>query len=168
MVFPIDDLLVNADDLDGAVTASFGPDVSVVSQHRVGGGCVNETSVAILSNGVSVFVKRNDPGHTGLFEEEARGLRALRSAEALLVPDPMVIVVGARTQILILEYIETGARRSDYAELFGVGASPHCIDRCETNRVDSTRTTISVQLPRSTVGTTTGFDSSVRNDSDFR
>lgn len=119
MMFPIDDLRVKSADLDGAISEVNGPQVRIVSQRRVGGGSINDTSVVNLSNGVSLFVKRNNSRYTGLFEEEARGLRALRSAGALLVPRPIGLVAGLHAQILLMEYIESGTRRSDYAELFG-------------------------------------------------
>nr|MDA3950442.1 hypothetical protein [Spirochaeta sp.] len=68
--FSVDDLFLNAGDPDAAVTALFGADVSIRRRHGVSGGSINRAEMLELSNGESVFLKRNSDRHERLFEEE--------------------------------------------------------------------------------------------------
>lgn len=119
MAFPIDDLLIDGENEHDAIAARFGPGVDISDRRSVGGGSINETSVVELSNGTTLFLKRNSATHRRLFEEEARGLRALTVDGGPRVPQPIALVLGSREQVLLMEYIDQGRRGSGYAAEFG-------------------------------------------------
>ena len=97
----------------------FGDNVSIEEKHGVGGGCINQTSLLLLSDGRKVFLKENSLGYPELFSSESAGLSALRSADGPRVPEPYAVGRGSNSQFLLLEYIEPGRKSSDFWEVFG-------------------------------------------------
>lgn len=87
-----------------------------VNVSALGGGCIADAAVASFGDGSRVFVKRAslDPR---MFECEAEGLRALRAADALRVPE----VLAVSEEALVMEYIEPGHRKGDFFADFGRG-----------------------------------------------
>jgi fructosamine-3-kinase len=80
----------------------------------VGGGCIARACTAEFVDGSTVFVKTFSQ-QPGLFEAEAEGLKALRGAEAIRVPQ----VLAVETDGLVLEWIREGPRKKGFAENFG-------------------------------------------------
>jgi fructosamine-3-kinase len=80
----------------------------------VGGGCIAEAAVAVFADGSKVFVKRA-AAQPGMFEAEAAGLKALASAGAIRVPEPLAVSPEA----LVLELIEPAPRKPGFAADFG-------------------------------------------------
>jgi fructosamine-3-kinase len=76
--------------------------VSVKNISSVGGGCIADSRRVELSDGRLCFLKTGEQ-HKGMFTKEANGLRELRKAKAVRVPE--VLYVG--DNILLLEYIES-------------------------------------------------------------
>lgn len=97
----------------------FGEAVSIEEKRGVGGGCINQTSVLLLSDGRKVFLKENSLAYTGLFPTERAGLIALRTDEGPRAPEVYAAGRGTDTQFLLLEYIETGRKTRDFWEVFG-------------------------------------------------
>lgn len=119
-MYCIADLRTQATDLASAITERFGSAVGVVHEQAIGGGSISAASVATLSDGTRVLLKRNRAAHAGLFEEEARGLRALQqSPDGPRVPHPLALVITPSQQILLMEYIEPGPRAPDYSSTLG-------------------------------------------------
>ena len=102
------------------VSAAFGGDVSITGEQGVGGGCINETAILLLSNGKKAFIKRNRRAGLDLFEKEAAGLEALEEVDGG-VRVPRVLGYGGEKScaFLILEYLEPAGRRKDFWEIFG-------------------------------------------------
>jgi len=84
---------------------------AVQSSSDVGGGCIAAATKVELADGRSVFVKTGGDQ----FLQEANGLRELRRAEAIRIPE----VVHAESDLLILEHIETGRPPADFMTSFG-------------------------------------------------
>ena len=61
----------------------------IVQATPVSGGCINNGSRIQTNSGRILFLKWNPSGPPGMFEAEADGLRALRGANALRVPEPI-------------------------------------------------------------------------------
>lgn len=102
-----------------AVKAIFGSHVTIVSQHFVGGGSINRTSVLQLNDGSRVFLKENGPRPAGMFRAEARGLTILHAAEGPYVPEPLAVYQNEAYQYLLLEYIESSPESPGFWERFG-------------------------------------------------
>ncbi len=81
------------------------------------GGDVNEAYRAELVLGPPLFVKTMSSAPPHLYEREAEGLRWLRDASGLRVPE----VVLASQEYLVLEWIASGARAPDFEEQLGRG-----------------------------------------------
>ena len=85
-----------------------------VNLAAVGGGCIAQARIATFADGYRVFVKTAQ-GMTGMFACEAEGLAALAAADAIRIPE--VLLVGEEG--LVLEAIGTGSRPPDFFETFG-------------------------------------------------
>ena len=83
----------------------------------VGGGCIGHAQRVTLADGRRVFVKLYDDAGE-MVEAEAHGLRWLRAANAIRVPE--VLAVGdAEAPFLALEWLEPAARTDDFDERLG-------------------------------------------------
>jgi fructosamine-3-kinase len=88
----------------------------------VAGGCINHGARVADRAGNAYFLKWNASAPPGLFEAEAEGLRALREAEALRIPEPLAVGSGAGSPSwLLMEYVHPGSPASDYEERLGRG-----------------------------------------------
>lgn len=80
---------------------------SPVARHTpVGGGCIADARRVELVDGRVVFVKSGAALPAGLLDVEADGLRWLRGARAIGVPE--VLATAADPPLLVLEWIEPG------------------------------------------------------------
>lgn len=85
------------------------------------GGCINHGGKLTTSGGV-YFLKWNDlETFPAMFGAEAKGLRLLRDAGALVVPEVIYVGYAGAHQFLMLEYVESVHRGRDYWEQFGRG-----------------------------------------------
>lgn len=97
------------------VTDALG--VGVVSVTRLGGGDVARSSRVELADGRTVFAKTKAGAAPEFFDTEARGLGWLREANALPVPE--VLVVSTDPPALVLEWIDEAHGRPDSDAAFG-------------------------------------------------
>jgi fructosamine-3-kinase len=107
------------EDLLQKVKELFGDSVEIREKRGVGGGCINQASLLILSDGGKVFLKENSRSYSNLFGAEAAGLTALASEAGPAVPRPLAFGEVGDRQYLLLEYIEPGPKRPDFWEDFG-------------------------------------------------
>lgn len=85
------------------------------------GGCINHGGKVVTSTG-SYFLKWNDlKKFPGMFVAEARGLRLLRGAGAVSVPEVIHVGDAGVFQFLLLEHIEAARQTPKYWEHFGIG-----------------------------------------------
>jgi fructosamine-3-kinase len=103
------------DALAQALTAT-GDLTPIRSIDRIGRGDINEAA-RVVTERDRYFVKWNLHPLPRMFEVEARGLRLLKSADAVRVPD--VIALLDQPSGLILEWIESRASKSDVSEALG-------------------------------------------------
>ncbi len=113
--------LVRAESLNQAVAEIFGAQVRIDGQRPVYGGDINESRRLELSDGSSLFMKSNRITNLGFFEEEAKGLSALRQTGTIGVPQVLGIgtIENLGKSFLMLEYLEAAPRVSGYWEIFG-------------------------------------------------
>jgi protein-ribulosamine 3-kinase len=108
-----------ATSLEGAIATIRGDAIRVRSEQRAAGGSINDARVLELSDGSKLFLKCNTTEHTGLFEEEARGLLALGAARGPRVPQPLALFSDGARQYLLMEHIESGRQPRDFFDDFG-------------------------------------------------
>ena len=113
--------IMTANSLDQAITTLFGENLHIVSRRPVHGGDINESYCLSLSDGTSVFMKCNTLKNLPFFEAEAKGLEALRSANAVGVPQALALGADKtqRMSFLLMEYLAPAARLTRYWEIFG-------------------------------------------------
>lgn len=106
-----------------AVTAKlselFNKPIELISTSPVGGGDINEAYRVETSEG-DFFVKKNSASRfPQMFQKEALGLALLAGTNEIPVPD--VITPGEKDNVafLILKFIETGSKSTDFWEDFG-------------------------------------------------
>lgn len=86
-----------------------------------GGGCINESGRLHTSCG-ELFLKWNDrTRYPDMFEREADGLKLLREAMALQVPEVVCVGNTNAHQYLLLGYIASASRSASYWEDLGRG-----------------------------------------------
>ncbi|MEM8705006.1 MAG: fructosamine kinase family protein [Actinomycetota bacterium] len=139
------------DGLRDRITGVVGP---IASVRRQGGGDFAEAFVVDLADGGRVFAKTHRRPPEGFFTTEAFGLRWLREADSLPVPD-VLAVFDDDPACLVLEWIEEGGRGDDasfgrqLARLHDAGAPAF-------GRTDG-RTTGSLALPNDPCDTWSEF-----------
>ena len=99
----------------------FGSRVHAESVKTAGGGCINTCYAVSLSNGITIFVKENTSSFTGLFKAESKGLKELGQAGGPKVPRVLHYRDDGKTQLLFLEYLESGPKPKGFYEHFGRG-----------------------------------------------
>jgi fructosamine-3-kinase len=67
-----------------------GQDVRISTFSHLGGGCINQAHRIELTTGERYFVKWSNNAPSDIFEKEAYGLRVLKNATSLRVPEPIV------------------------------------------------------------------------------
>jgi len=88
----------------------------------VGGGCINNGSRIQTDTGATLFLKWNLSGPPGMFEAEADGLRALRRADALRVPEPIDWHDHSSGESwLLLEHVSRGSASQETDAQLGHG-----------------------------------------------
>jgi fructosamine-3-kinase len=85
----------------------------VTSIISLGGGCIGNAVKVTVENGTSYFVKNY--ANKKMHEAEANGLNELKTANAIRIPR----VVKFNDNFLILEFIESAPKCSDFSEKFG-------------------------------------------------
>jgi fructosamine-3-kinase len=96
-----------------AVGSALGATVAAVE--RVGGGCISDASKVTLADGRTVFAKSSARLPAGLLEVEAEGLAWLGEAAGVPVPG----LVALTDEVLVLDWVEPGARSPATDELLG-------------------------------------------------
>lgn len=87
----------------------------IVSSRSVGGGCINDAQTITTSDNKQFFLKLNFNSAKDMFFKEANGLRELKKAAAIRVPE--VILVD--TNFILLEQINPGRKSKTFDEDFG-------------------------------------------------
>ena len=93
----------------------------VTDMTRLGGGDVAESYRVELDDGRRAFAKTHHAPPPGFFTTEAAGLRWLRAADALAVPDVLAVHDGGdgRPPMLVLEWIDGEGRGRPDEAAFG-------------------------------------------------
>lgn len=111
--------------MNEATRAAIGRQLAsvVAASEGRGGGDINDAFRLTLTDGRSVFAKTNTRAAPTFFRAEAHGIAWLAEARVLRLPEVLGVGTGddGATPFLLLEWIEPGARASDFDERLGVG-----------------------------------------------
>ena len=86
----------------------------------VGGGSINRSYRLTTLDGTDLMLKTNDKSGLDMFAAEREGLLAIRAAESIRVPEPLLVSVGGDKSFLVLEYIEMGQKTPAANEACGI------------------------------------------------
>jgi len=86
----------------------------IVSKTSIGGGCIANACVIITESGNKYFVKSYG-SNKEILRNEANGLKELAKAEAIRVPEVIIL----DDDFLLLEFIGQGRRSKNFSEEFG-------------------------------------------------
>lgn len=101
----------------------FGKSVAIQRTDRVMGGDINKSYALTLNTGDTVFMKANEKEKAASFTAEAAGLFAI--AQTGTIRTPKILCAGTDDgeevgySFLLMEYINSGEKRSDYWEVLG-------------------------------------------------
>lgn len=87
----------------------------LTSASSIGGGCIADSKLIQTESGKKYFLKTHS-GAIGIFFKEANGLTELSKANSIRIPKVML----AEEDFLLLEYIETGGKKNNFFENFGI------------------------------------------------
>lgn len=101
----------------------FGKSVAIQRTDRVMGGDINKSYALTLNTGDTIFMKANEKEKAVSFTAEAAGLFAI--AQTGTIRTPKILCAGTDDgeevgySFLLMEYINSGEKRSDYWEVLG-------------------------------------------------
>lgn len=108
--------MLQAGSLQEGLRQLFGNDASIAASSPVSGGCIHDGKRLELSNGLVLFCKRNSSADHRIFQAEHSGLLCLRSialrSNGPHVPRVYAELIVPGDQFLLMEWIETGSRKS--------------------------------------------------------
>ena len=103
----------------GRLSEKLEKEVLFQKSDPVGGGCINNTEKIETSSG-NFFLKYNDAKQfPGMFDAEAKGLKLLREANEIFVPEVICLGEERDESFLVLELVRSGRRQRNFFEDFG-------------------------------------------------
>ncbi|MBQ9207762.1 MAG: fructosamine kinase family protein [Treponema sp.] len=108
--------------LASALVSLFGSSVAIARTDRVSGGDINKSYALTLNTGDRIFMKANAKENAAFFTAEATGLSAIAATGA--IGTPRILCTGTDDgeevgySFLLLSYVESGKKRTDYWETF--------------------------------------------------
>lgn len=93
--------------VEKAISQATGESFLIDERVPVGGGCIN-SAFRLTGEGQSYFVKANDEHMRHMFDAEYAGLLELHNAQAIRVPQPIVVGESKGQAWLVLENMELG------------------------------------------------------------
>jgi fructosamine-3-kinase len=92
---------------------------SVKAFHPASGGCINHGGELVTTAG-SYFLKWNDrQRYPQMFEKESKGLRLLKAANCIDVPEVVHVGESGDLQFIIMSFVKSGRRVKNYWLLLG-------------------------------------------------
>lgn len=106
-----------------ALVSLFGTSVAIQQTDRISGGDINKAYAVTLNTGDRIFMKANAKENVGFFKAEAAGLFAIAQTGTLATPKILCAGTDDGQEVgysfLLMEYINSGEKRSDYWEVLG-------------------------------------------------
>ena len=105
--------------IEELIASEIGKPVRLVNRSVTHGGCIHQTEIVETDNGMRFFVKTNDTAASDIFEREAEGLQAMEATQAIRIPKVIGYGSSGSVLFLVLEAIESIARRHDFFASMG-------------------------------------------------
>ena len=97
----------------------LGSEIKLINFVYCSGGCINKGGKLSTNQG-DYFLKWNiKKKYPEMFKKEFQGLEILEQTKNISIPKTMGHGEGGEYSFILMEYIEPGAKRSDYWEVFG-------------------------------------------------
>ncbi len=94
--------------------------VTLLSSNSVSGGCINQAEKITTSEGV-FFLKWNDAfKYPEMFEAEAKGLKLLKDAGEIFIPEVISSFLVDKYSFLLLEFVDQVDKIKNFWEDFGI------------------------------------------------
>lgn len=106
--------------LKDAIVNIFGTTAVIKDIRNIVGGDINRTYCLLLQSGECIFMKTNTKQRMPIFISEAIGLLAIAATKTIGVPTILCTGIdneNSEYSFLLLDYIESGKKRSDYFEV---------------------------------------------------
>ena len=97
---------------------AFGSSCRLEGSRSLGGGCINNATRVVTNKGL-FFIKWNANAPEDMFEKEAQGLASLSESDAIGVPAFHFRGKLNGVDFMILEFLESGLKSSNYWTLLG-------------------------------------------------
>ncbi|OUW82503.1 MAG: hypothetical protein CBD74_07065 [Saprospirales bacterium TMED214] len=111
------------DDLQRAFSTLLSPDLTVVDQQSLAGGCISEACRVVTEDDQERqqqwFVKMNRESFLGNFQAEVDGLTSLAAVEAIETPQPEAVGVSGDQAWLIMKWIDQQTPGKNFFRDFG-------------------------------------------------
>jgi fructosamine-3-kinase len=101
--------------IEQAIATATGTPVRFAQSRPVAGGCINDSRVVTLDNGLMVFVKTHANPPVGMFDAEYQALRLIAAVDVIRVPRPIAVA----DDFIVMEAFHSGSRCTDWQELLG-------------------------------------------------
>ncbi len=85
----------------------------ILTTHSLGGGCIADSQVIKTESGKNFFIKKYSSAN--IHKAEANGLKELAKPDVIKIPK----VIFYDKEILVLEFIKEGRKKSNFLEKFG-------------------------------------------------
>lgn len=105
--------------LDQKLTDLFSISTEVHSSAPLSGGCINQVYRLTTNHGDFCMKFNLGTRYPGMFEAEAVGLRMLKSAGEIKVPEVILTGTAGKYEFILLEFIRSISSRSDLMGNFG-------------------------------------------------
>ena len=106
-------------EIEKKLSGFLSTDVTINSLSPVGGGSINDT-YKVNTNEGDFFVKKNSASlYPQMFEKEALGLKILREAKSIDLPEVIDFGESNNDSYLILKFINSGGKSSSFWDDFG-------------------------------------------------
>lgn len=105
--------------LESTLTSERGQKVKITDTCPIGGGCINEAHLVHTDSG-RFFIKYNSSSaFPGMFEKESEGLNLLAETKTIDVPEVIATGETGKYAYLLLQFVESGTKKSDFWSDFG-------------------------------------------------
>lgn len=88
---------------------------TIIDNQSIAGGCINDARIILSNSGKKYFLKTNSSNPKNMFINEANGLKELAKANVITIPK----VIYVDDEIILLDAISTGKKKSNFFEDFG-------------------------------------------------
>ena len=107
------------DAVERILSKRTGGTITINQASSLSGGSINYAYRLETNSGKYFFKYNRASAYPEMFEQEARGLELLHDADEVRVPEVITAGEEGNHSFLLLEYLDSSAKRDDFWEVFG-------------------------------------------------